>query len=85
MEYTIIIFSIFALVLTKSIRFTPSPFIIRIKCGLNHSVVRNGEVSVWFKPRLHDMIPAIYEPPRGKTNNVFSDQVRHKSGCTVTE
>ena len=27
----------------------------------------------------------INEPPRGKTNNVVSDQVRHKSGCTVTE
>ena len=27
----------------------------------------------------------IYEPPRGKTNNVVSEKVRHKSGCTVTE
>ena len=27
----------------------------------------------------------IYEPPRGKTNNVVSEQVWHKSGCTVTE
>ena len=27
----------------------------------------------------------IYEPPRGKTNNVVSEQVRHKSGCTSTE
>ena len=27
----------------------------------------------------------IYEPPHGKTNNVVSEQVRHKSGCTVTE
>ena len=26
-----------------------------------------------------------YEPPRGKTNNVVSDQVRHKPTCTVTE
>ena len=26
-----------------------------------------------------------YEPPRGKTYNVVSEQVRHKSGCTVTE
>ena len=25
------------------------------------------------------------EPPRGKTNNVVSDQVRHKPTCTVTE
>ena len=25
------------------------------------------------------------EPPRGKTNNVVSGQVRHKPGCTSTE
>ena len=25
------------------------------------------------------------EPPRGKTNNVVSEQVRHKPGCTATE
>ena len=27
----------------------------------------------------------LYEPPRGKTNNVVSDQVRHKPTCAVTE
>ena len=27
---------------------------------------------------------AIHEPPRGKTNNVVSEQVRHKSGCTLS-
>ena len=26
-----------------------------------------------------------FELPRRKTNNVVSEQVRHKSGCTVTE
>ena len=26
-----------------------------------------------------------YEPPHGKTNNVVSDQVRHKPVCAVTE
>ena len=26
-----------------------------------------------------------YEPPRGKTNNVVSKQVRHKLACTSTE
>ena len=31
------------------------------------------------------VVKLIYEPPRGKTNNVVSEQVRHKSGCTVTE
>ena len=27
----------------------------------------------------------VYVPPRGKTNNVVSEQVRHKLACTVTE
>ena len=27
----------------------------------------------------------LFEPPRGKTNNVVSEQVRHKPACTVTE
>ena len=26
-----------------------------------------------------------FEPPRGKTNNMGSEQVRHKPACTVTE
>ena len=27
----------------------------------------------------------LYEPPRGKTNNVVSEQVEHKPSCTSTE
>ena len=27
----------------------------------------------------------IYEPVREKTNNLGSDKVRHRPGCTVTE
>ena len=27
----------------------------------------------------------VIEPPRGKTNNVVSEQVRHKPACTSTE
>ena len=27
----------------------------------------------------------IFEPPRGKTNNVVSEQVQHKLTCTVAE
>ena len=27
----------------------------------------------------------IFEPPHGKTNNVVSEQVRHKPACTSTE
>ena len=26
-----------------------------------------------------------FEPPRGKTNNMVSEQARHKPACTVTE
>ena len=29
--------------------------------------------------------PPPKEPAREKTNNLGSDQVRHKAGCTVTE
>ena len=31
------------------------------------------------------MEPKPYEPVLEKTNNLRSDQVRHKPGCTVTE
>ena len=30
-------------------------------------------------------LSVIIEPPRGKTNNVVSKQVRHKPACTATE
>ena len=30
-------------------------------------------------------VTPIYEPPLGKTNNVVSEQVRHKPACTATE
>ena len=28
---------------------------------------------------------SLYEPPPGKTNNVVSEQVGHKPGCTSTK
>ena len=31
------------------------------------------------------MFERINEPPRGKTNNVVSEQVRHKPACTRIE
>ena len=31
------------------------------------------------------VMSVINEPSRGKTNNVVSEQVRHKPGCTATE
>ena len=39
--------------------------------------------------QLHMMVThiilQIFEPPRGKTNNVVSEQVGHKPTCTSTE
>ena len=35
--------------------------------------------------RLLSLFLEIIEPPRGKTNNLVSDQIRHKSVCAVTE
>ena len=51
-------------------------------CLLSFSLLSDEE--------LHSLVPVrckrdTFEPPRGKTNNVVSDQVRHKPGCTVTE
>ena len=41
------------------------------------------------KKKLVDNIVSLAgihnEPPRGKTNNVVSEQVRHKPACTSTE
>ena len=34
---------------------------------------------------LDELTTKILEPPRGKTNNVVFEQVRHKPACTVTE
>ena len=42
------------------------------------SIVYFGAYSCFFDA-------SIYEPSRGKTNNVVSDQVRHKLVCAVTE
>ena len=44
-----------------------------------HQYIETDSVSI-FKVRTD-----TYEPPRGKTNNVVSEQVRHKPTCTSTE
>ena len=36
-------------------------------------------------PNIHDDHDITFEPPRGKTNNVVSEQVQHKPACTSTE
>ena len=38
-----------------------------------------------YTSMLDDVITTLSEPPRGKTNNVVSEQVRHKPTCTSTE
>ena len=38
---------------------------------------------VWHVKKVWTSV--IYEPTRGKTNNVVSEQVRHKPACTSTE
>ena len=39
-----------------------------------------------FQPRaMSHQLTIINEPVHEKTNNLGSDQVRHKPGCTVTE
>ena len=46
-----------------------------------HTGEKKNEVDTKSQVTKH----IIYEPPRGKTNNVVSEQVRHKPACTVTE
>ena len=49
-----------------------------------HPVVKFAPVSnLCTRTRLK--MDYITEPPRGKTNNVVSEQVRHKPTCTSTE
>ena len=43
-----------------------------------HIIIRVLKVRV-------SLLRLLYEPPRGKTNNVVSEQVRHKPTCTSTE
>ena len=48
----------------------------RLKCGTSLLVKVFIDI---------DVVIATFEPPRGKTNNVVSEQVRHKPTCTSTE
>ena len=45
-------------------------------CGLLSGLLHDGIIM---------KISKTYEPPRGKTNNVVFEQVRHKPACTVTK
>ena len=51
-------------------------------CWFSHEgahIISHGYVTLMF------MLSDTNEPPRGKTNNVVSEQVRHKPTCTSTE
>ena len=53
-------------------------------------VIVFDQVSGQEKPCFHFLVNyekcfVINEPSRGKTNNVVSEQIRHKLGCTSTE
>ena len=45
-----------------------------------------SDAAVQMSPQyfLVSILNFIIEPPRGKTNNVVSEQVRHKPACTAT-
>ena len=53
-----------------------------IECAIIPSI---ENVSKNSKIKLKNINPALNEPVCEKTNNLGSDQVQHKPGCTVTE
>ena len=55
-------------------------FYLRNKSFIFLNFLEHEQLVEWKRTNV-----VIFEPPRGKTNKVVSDQVRHKSGCTVTE
>ena len=58
-------------------------FAQNIDCGYTLEPPRRGGSNEYPQAMYQDC--ASTEPPPGKTNNVVSDQVRHKPTCTVTE
>ena len=45
---------------------------------------KHNNVNYHFIPKYNSLLNT-FEPPRGKTKNVVSEQVRHKPTCKVTE
>ena len=45
----------------------------------------NGDIFYTMSPQTDRNGRCKFEPSRERTNNVVSERVRHKSGCTVTE
>ena len=72
----------------------PEPLRLHTKFPSNRSTDSRSKVFLRFLPYISKAavlvidvagISYIYEPSRGKTNNVVSEQVRHKPGCTATD
>ena len=60
--------------------------IVYAKCCFSHDaseIISQGETEFFMSTSR--LFALINEPPRGKTNNVVSEQVRHKPACTSTE
>ena len=47
--------------------------------------VLNANKWIFFYSTSYHVVEKLCEPMREKTNNLGSDQVQHKSACTVTE
>ena len=57
--------------------------------GITVKFLHKNFVLLLFTAMVMSGVPAVltslFEPPRGKTNNVVSKQVHHKPDCTSTE
>ena len=53
-------------------------------CGFS-SGMNQIKNAIHIREETPAFVSQLYEPVREKTNNVGSDQVQHKPGCTVTD
>ena len=58
--------------------------LIFIKVGFATRKLLPVKIAAAFNNK-HERIENIFEPVREKTNNLGSNQVRHKPGCTLTQ
>ena len=54
-------------------------------CDLSHKEVITPHSLNNFHLVFYDIQTFVKDAPRGNTNNVVFEQVRHKSGCTSTD
>ena len=60
-------------------------FFLCVKFEMNFMVMRLVYLTYCRMSMATIRTAETFEPPRGKTNNVVSEQVRHKPVCTGTE